>query len=189
MLVTDRTRCRGRDLVTVVRQAVRGGVRFVLLRERDLDANAFAFLAEALARTLPPQVVLSIHSRPEVAVALGAGLHLAEAGGAPPSSPWHGRSVHRADAAAQARGEGAAYLIAGTIFPSSGKPGAPTGIAGLRAMCAAAGPIPVFAIGGVDAGRVGQVRRAGAHGIAVVGAIQEAADPEAAARTLVEALD
>ncbi len=165
-------------------------MRFVLLRERDLDGAAFALLAERLARAVPGDVLLSLHSRPEVAARLGAGVHLAESGGPPPPAPWHGRSVHGAEAAARAREQGAAYLIGGTIFSSAGKPGAvPVGTAGLRAMCAAAGSTPVYAIGGVDVEHVPEVRRAGAHGIAVVGAIQEAADPAAAARALVEALD
>lgn len=164
-------------------------MRFVLLRERDLDAAAYALLAERLAGAVPAEVRLSLHSRPEVAVALGAGVHLAESGGPPPTAPWHGRSVHGAEAAAEAREQGAAYLIAGTIFSSAGKPGAvPVGTAGLAAMCAAAGSTPVYAIGGVDLARVPEVRRAGAHGIAVVGAIQEAADPAAAARALVQSL-
>ena len=55
-------------------------------------------------------------------------------------------------------------------------------------MCAAAGPVPVYAIGGLSAARAGEARGAGAHGVAVVGAILEADAPEAAARALVEAL-
>jgi thiamine-phosphate pyrophosphorylase len=56
-------------------------------------------------------------------------------------------------------------------------------------MCAAADPLPVYAIGGVNATRVAAMRRAGAYGVAVVGAILEADAPKAAARALVEALD
>jgi thiamine-phosphate pyrophosphorylase len=176
--------------VQVVQQAVAGGVRFVLLRERDLDEPAFARLAEELEDQLPAGVVLSLHGRPGIAASMGAGLHLAENVPAPPAhGPWHGRSVHGAEAAARARFQGAAYLLGGTIFPTPGKPGAaPAGTAGLLAMCAAAGPVPVYAIGGLHAARVRDVRAAGAHGIAVVGAILEAEDPERAARALVQAL-
>jgi thiamine-phosphate diphosphorylase len=177
--------------VTVVLEAVKGGVRFVLLRERDLEGRAYAALAETLVAALPPSVVLTVHGRPQVAAALGAGLHLSEA--APPctaAAPWHGRSVHGPDAAARARREGAAYVVAGTIFSTAGKRDAPlAGAAGLRAMCAAADPLPVYAIGGVNATRVAAMRRAGAYGVAVVGAILEADAPKAAARALVEALD
>ena len=162
----------------------------MLLREPDLEGPAFARLAERLAHALPPDAVLSLRGRPEVAAALHAGLHLPEgAPAAPPGTAWHGRSAHGAEAAARARREGAAYLVAGTIFASPGKPGqAPTGVVGLRAMCAASGPVPVYAIGGLTAARAREARAAGARGVAVVGAILEADAPEAAARELVQAL-
>ena len=48
---------------------------------------------------------------------------------------------------------------------------------------------PWFAIGGIDAGNVGEVVEAGATRIVVVRAILEADDPEAAARALRSALD
>jgi thiamine-phosphate pyrophosphorylase len=177
--------------VAVILDAVRGGVRFVLLRERDLDALAFRRLAERLAHALPRDTVLSVHTRVEVARALGAGLHLAEAEpSAPPGSLWHGRSVHGVAAVERARCEGAAYLVAGTLFSTVGKEGqSPSGPQALRSMCAAAGPLPVYAIGGIDAGRVAVARGAGAHGVAVVGAILEADAPEAAAGALLRALD
>ena len=190
MLVTDRARCRGRDLVSVVGMAVRGGVRFVLLRERDLDAAAFARLADRVAGTLAAGTVLSIHSRAQVARALGAGLHLAEGAPVPPGEvAWHGRSVHDPVAMGRALEEGAAYALAGTVHASAGKPGAAAvGVAGLRAMCAAAGALPVYAIGGFTPRRVGEALAAGAYGVAVVGAILEADDPEAAARALCQAV-
>lgn len=174
----------------MVEEAVRGGVRFVLLRERDLGETAFARLAERLAGALPREVILSIHGRPAVAAALHAGLHLPEGAPPPAAGPsWHGRSVHGSEAASRARRDGVAYIVAGTIFPSVGKPGIPpAGVEGLRAMCAAAHPVPVYAIGGLSAARAGEVRAAGAHGVAVVGAILEADAPEAAARALVKAL-
>ena len=43
---------------------------------------------------------------------------------------------------------------------------------------------PWFAIGGVDADRLPEVRAAGAERIVVVRAVTQAEDPEAAARTL-----
>jgi thiamine-phosphate pyrophosphorylase len=43
---------------------------------------------------------------------------------------------------------------------------------------------PVIAIGGVDAGRVREVRAAGAYGVAAISALWRAADPAAAALAL-----
>ena len=54
---------------------------------------------------------------------------------------------------------------------------------------AAHAALPWFAIGGIDASNVGAVVAAGATRIAVVRAITEAADPEAAARALRSALE
>jgi thiamine-phosphate pyrophosphorylase len=48
--------------------------------------------------------------------------------------------------------------------------------------------VPWFAIGGVDLDNAAEVAAAGAPGIAVVRAIRDAADPEAAARALRAAL-
>ena len=58
-------------------QAVRGGLRFVLVRERDLDDATFAHLAERVRAVLPEDAVLSVHGRPALARALSAGFHLA----------------------------------------------------------------------------------------------------------------
>jgi len=170
---------------------VRGGLRFVLLRERDLPDDAYARLARRLRDALPAEAILAVHGRPQVAASLRAGLHLAEAAPLPPAGmAWHGRSVHGVEAAREARRAGAVYVIAGTIFESAGKPGAaPVGLPGLRAMCAVAAPVPVYGIGGMDAARAGDVRAAGAHGVAVVGAILEADDPGAAVRALLQGLD
>ena len=54
---------------------------------------------------------------------------------------------------------------------------------------AAALTVPWVAIGGIDLGNVAEVVAAGAPGVAVVRAIRDAEDPEAAARELRVALD
>jgi thiamine-phosphate pyrophosphorylase len=54
----------------------------------------------------------------------------------------------------------------------------------LRAICAAVS-IPVFAIGGVTAQRAAQSHEAGAHGVAVMRAVWDTPDVEAATREFV----
>ena len=82
-----------------------------------------------------------------------------------------GRSVHSlAEVDAALAGGGYDYLLFGTVFHSAGKPpGHP--VAGLDALAAACGrsPIPVFAIGGIDAARLDDVANTGAAGFAGVG--------------------
>jgi len=48
-----------------------------------------------------------------------------------------------------------------------------------------AAPLPLVAIGGVDAERAGELRAAGCAGIAVISAVATAEDPVAATRALV----
>jgi thiamine biosynthesis protein ThiS len=98
-----------------------------------------------------------------------------------------GRSVHSPEEAAIS--VGLDYLLAGHVYPSASKPGKPPlGLDGLRAIVAVS-PCPVLAIGGITAACVPEVVRAGAHGVAVIGAIAEADDPRAAAQALRSALD
>jgi thiamine-phosphate pyrophosphorylase len=61
-------------------------------------------------------------------------------------------------------------------------------LAGLREVVTAAAPTPVLAIGGIDAERVPEILATGARGVAVIGAVARAKDPETAVRGLVTAL-
>jgi thiamine-phosphate diphosphorylase len=78
-----------------------------------------------------------------------------------------GRSVHSvSDAVAAADGGAIDYLMFGTVFESRSKPDrAAAGLHELSAV-ARATRIPVLAIGGMTAARIGDVMRAGAAGAA-----------------------
>jgi thiamine-phosphate pyrophosphorylase len=56
----------------------------------------------------------------------------------------------------------------------------------VRRAVALAGDVPVFALGGVDADNAGSFIDAGAHGVAVVGAVMRADDPRSVVRTILE---
>ena len=81
------------------------------------------------------------------------------------------------------------YLAVGPVHATPTKPGRPA--AGLDYVAYAARTVtkPWFAIGGLDAGNVGDVIEQGAQRIVVVRAITEAGDPQAAATTLRDALE
>ena len=109
------------------------------------------------------------------------------AGGAPPSvarrllgeSALIGSSAHSADEAVRAEAAGADFVVLGPIFetPSKRAFGPPIGLAELeraQRRC----KIPLFGIGGITIERVREVRRAGAHGVAVVGSVMGARDVE-----------
>jgi thiamine-phosphate pyrophosphorylase len=127
-----------------------------------------------LIPTAPVPVIVS--SRVDVAVATGAyGVHLpeldvpvAEARRLLPKG-LIGRSVHSLEAALEAEGQGADYLIFGPVFDSPSHPGhQPVGLDALREVTAAL-RIPVLAIGGIDAQRSVDCREAGAAGFAAIG--------------------
>jgi thiamine monophosphate synthase len=79
-----------------------------------------------------------------------------------------GRSVHSSNVSDV--DTNADYLLFGTVFSTASKPGrSPSGIGPLRAL-AACSVHPVLAIGGVTPENAGECRRAGAAGIAAIGA-------------------
>lgn len=116
-------------------------------------------------------------SVPGVVAVVGSGMHI----GATARDPQTARQLVR---------QGASYLGVGPVFGSTSKDGLPEpiGIDGLAAVCDAV-PIPVLAIAGITAARVPEVMRAGAHGIAVIGAISDADDPVLALRQLLDAIE
>lgn len=97
-----------------------------------------------------------------------------------------GGSVHSAEEAAAAQ-PGADFLLVGTVFASASHPGrAPAGTALLSELAPLG--VPMVAIGGMTPARVPGVLAAGAHGVAVLGAVWHAPDPARAVRELLELL-
>jgi thiamine-phosphate pyrophosphorylase len=82
------------------------------------------------------------------------------------------------------------YLGVGPVYGTQSKanPAPVLGLEQLRAIVNEC-PVPVIAIGSITAGRVSEVLDTGAYGVAVISAITCAADPEAAAREFVEAIE
>lgn len=196
-LVTDRRLVPAGDLIPAVSAAVAGGVGMVLLREKELPAGELLALAERLLAAIAGRALLVVNDRLDVALAAGAhGVHLGEAGLpvaaarrlALPTGFLVGRSVHSAEGAAAACAAGADYLLAGNVFETASHPGRPAaGLEFLRAVCAAAGRTPVFAIGGVTSENAGACIAAGAAGVAAISALLAAPDPQRAAEELLAA--
>ena len=190
MLVTDRRAVGRRDLAQVVEAAVAGGVDAVQVREKDLPDDELAALVERVREAVRGRAAVLVSGRPRVAKLLGLGLHLPGDAPAPAERDWPlwGRSVHSPDEARRRADEAPGYLLVGPVYPTDSKPGHPGG--GLRlveATALAARPLPVLAIGGIDAANARAVIAAGAAGVAVRGAILGAADPERAARSILVA--
>ena len=92
-------------------------------------------------------------------------------------------------AAVEALAAGATYAGVGPAFATTTKDGLPDpiGAAGVGAVASAI-DAPVIAIGGVTVARVPSLLRAGAYGVAAVGAISGAADPARAAQEFLTVL-
>jgi len=195
-LITDRQRCGESPLEDVVDQAIKGGVNLIQLREKDLPTGDLLALAIRLREVTRGHALLVINDRLDVAMAAGAdGVHLPENGLPVAIARWllgqHtliGRSVHSEEAAAEAEQAGADYVQLGTIYATESKPGAKPAGPDLVRQVSGAVATPVLAVGGVRAENAAEVIEAGAAGASVISAVQGAADPQAAARQLVEAM-
>jgi thiamine-phosphate pyrophosphorylase len=196
VLVTDSVRLRGRTpasaLEDVVREAVLGGVNVVQLREKHLPAEELVALGRRVRDAIAGRALFFVNGNLDAARMLSAGgVHLPAAG--PSVAEARSRlgdgvlvsvAVHSLQDAVAAERAGADLLQLGTAFATASKPGVtPLGPDGIRRVCART-RIPVIAIGGIDAGNAARVMRAGAHGVAVVGAIMDAASPHTAAEAL-----
>lgn len=198
LLVTDRTHTGGRPLPALIRQSVDAGLPAVQLRERDLSTNELLALArEIRSSTRPRTVPLIINDRVDLMLALNLdGVHL-RANSLPVSAVRRlvgadrliGLSTHSIGEVEHAHRDGADYVLFGPIFdtPSKRPFGPPLGLAMLEEVCRQS-TIPVFAVGGVTSASVPDIRRAGAHGVAVIGAILARDDVAAATREMLAAL-
>lgn len=195
IVITDRRRAHV-DVVDQVARlvaAVPPGIALVMLREKDLEGRALVEMARmmvAVARRAGARLV--VNDRVDVALAAGAdGVHLPEAGFAVeearallPSGALVGASVHD-EAGARARAaSGCDYVLAGPVWDTPGKTA--VGVDALARLVAAAAPLPVFAVGGIDVARADEALVAGAHGVAVIRALMETAEPERAGAAFAE---
>jgi thiamine-phosphate pyrophosphorylase len=174
--------------------ALRGGVDIVQLRDKTLDDAGLVAAARAFRAAADAAGALFIlNDRPDLVAACRAdGVHVgqedgsvADARAAVGDDRIVGRSTHAPEQGAAADADpDVDYVVVGPVHATPTKPGRPA--AGLEYVEWAAAHVttPWFAIGGLDAGNVGQVTAAGASRIVVVRAIADAADPEAAARAL-----
>lgn len=194
-LITDRHRTYGKPLTTVVEEALKGGIKAVQLREKDLSAKELFELAQGI-RGLTRQygARLFINDRVDIALAVGAdGVHLGQKSfsandvkqflnnishimpHAYASRLLVGVSTHSLDEAKKAEDDGADFITFGPIFytPSKADYGEPLGVEVIKNMRKKIN-IPVFAIGGINKNNIKDVMAAGADGVAVISAVMEA---------------
>jgi thiamine-phosphate pyrophosphorylase len=194
LVITDR-RQAALPLVDVVAAALTAGCRWISLREKDLpESEQLAWAEKLLPLAHRFGARLTLHGDIAAATNLD-GVHLPEGGDARAAREHLGTekliglSVHAPRQAAAADRAALDYLVAGPVYESASKPGygpalGPKGLADF----ARATPLPVIAIGGIDAANIAEVMQAGATGVAVMGGVMRASDPARAVRELIAAL-
>lgn len=183
----------------LLRATLRGGAPCVQVRMKAMTDDVRVVVAESAVRLGRSHgALVLVNDRADICVAAnGDGVH----GGADDLPVRYLRRVvgdgrlvgatARDVATARAHeAAGADYLGVGPVYETSSKGGLPAPL-GLRVIeeVAAAVSIPVIAIAGITAERVPEVIAAGAHGVAVIGAIAGAADPVAETARFVDLLD
>jgi thiamine-phosphate pyrophosphorylase len=196
--ITDRSQFPGdessrrRRLLENIAQAVRCGVDYVQLREKDLSARELEMLTRKVMAIIHElrtgnkelKTGLLINSRADIALACGAdGVHLrsddispvelrkiwAQCGAGAPARATVGVSCHTPAEVARAVAQGANFAVFGPVFEKQSAQ--PTGLDGLRQACQE--KIPVVALGGITVENAESCLQAGAAGIAGIRLFQE----------------
>ena len=186
-LITDRKVLSSQfSLLSSVEVALKGGVKAVQLREKDLGTRELIDMAYRMRElTDKYNAKLFINDRVDIALSVEAdGVHLGQK-----SIPTYavrkivkdkfmiGVSAHSIEEAKQAEEGGADFITLGPVYktPSKLKYGQPLGVDIIRKAKAEIS-IPVFAIGGIKQYRIKEVMDAGADGIALISGILGAKD-------------
>jgi thiamine-phosphate pyrophosphorylase len=198
-LITDRRLFESNQAMAEgIEQALKGGVKAVQLREKDLDIRTLLDLAFRLRElTRKHNARLFINDRVDVAIAVEAdGVHLGGTG-IPVEAARKvggeqlliGRSTHGIDEAIEAEKAGADFITFGPVFetPSKRQYGDPLGLAMLK-KAAGSVSLPVFAIGGIKKEAIRDIRAAGAYGIALISGILASGDIQSSTENYVRTI-
>jgi thiamine-phosphate pyrophosphorylase len=177
--ITDRKQTM-QPLLNLVEGWSKGGVHFIQLREKDLDAPTLQSLAQEVSTRIDrrhSKLLLNVPAPEWAAFAHTAnadGVHLAG-----PPRPDAAATVrqffpeaiislpcHSLNDVAMAVVQRVDMILFSPIFEKLSHP--TQGLEGLRQACAAAQGIPVFALGGVTAANAAECIAAGATGIAAI---------------------
>lgn len=197
-LVTDRNQPAAGTFEKVVKEALKGGVTLVQLREKEGDTGLLYERAVKLKKITDAfHVPLIIDDRIDIMLASGAdGVHVGQSD--MPAAMARkligpdkilGVSAGTLEEAVQAEKDGADYLGVGAMFPTATKEDADiTSSSELRRIMDTV-HIPVVTIGGMNKSTIPLFKGYGLSGFAVVSAVMAADEPEKAAAELKEMID
>lgn len=185
------------DALARIEAAMRGGADIVQLRAKSVPDGPMVRLAlRARAAARRYRVLLAVNDRADLALAVGADILHVGQDDLPVTvlrrflgrRVWLGKSTHSSEEMMRTAREDVDYISVGPVFRTPTKPDySPVGLA-LVAEASRRVRKPFVAIGGIDAATVDEVLAAGARRVAVVRAIFQAGDVEAAARAFAERL-
>ncbi|MEJ5357179.1 MAG: thiamine phosphate synthase [Desulfobacterales bacterium] len=187
------------DTPALCRLLLDAGARVIQLRHKTAPDDEFRDLAREMLKQVRAceGALLIVNDRVEIALSIGAdGVHVGQEDldarevvrRAPPGM-LVGVSARTPEEARRAEAAGAAYIGAGSVFPTGTKRDAKViGLEGLRRVVEAVS-LPVVAIGGITEASVREVFAAGARFCAVISAVNQAPDPAAALRRLLAACE
>lgn len=191
--ITDSTGYDENEFLRRVEAALRGGVSFLQLREKNKSTREYISLAEKVHElTRKYNVPLIIDDRVDVALAVDAeGVHLgaedmtvAMARGILGEDKIIGATAKTVPWALDVAAQGADYLGVGAIYPTTTKVKTVlTSTDTLREICETVS-IPVNAIGGLNKDNIDVLFGIPISGICAVSAIMKASDPQRAAAEL-----
>ena len=194
-LVTHVTTTPFNEYKKFLLQAISGGVTAIQLRDKTASRNALYRMAAELKELLSPlNIPLIINDHVDIAKAVNAeGVHLGQTDGSSQAAhdelgpdAFIGLSIETLDELDKANlMPWINYIGASAVFQSHTKTNCKTiwGLDGLRALVLKS-IHPVVAIGGINEHNIQKTMACGVCGVAVIGAIHDAANPEYAARNL-----
>jgi len=179
-LVTDEKACLGKDFYACIEEAIKGGVRIVQLREKNISTKDFyekALKVKEICKNYG--VLFIINDRLDIAQAVGAdGVHLGqsdmpieEARKILKDKFLIGATARNIEEAKKVELSGADYIGSGAIFGTSTKDNAKKLEMEELKKIVASVKIPVFAIGGININNVGSLKNIGLQGICAVSGI------------------
>ena len=179
-LVTDEKACLGKDFYACIEEAIKGGVKIVQLREKNISTKDFyekALKVKEICKNYG--VLFIINDRLDIAQAVGAdGVHLGQS-----DMPIEkareilkdkfliGATARNIEEAKKVELLGADYIGSGAIFGTSTKDNAKKLEMEELKKIVTSVKIPVFAIGGININNVWMLKNIGLQGICSVSGI------------------
>jgi thiamine-phosphate pyrophosphorylase len=195
LVISDRRQAR-RPLEELAEAIFAGGCRWLSLREKDLPAaERRALLGALVVLARRWEATVTVHEDIDAAATVGAGgVHLPSAGNLKAARArlpdgLIGGSAHSAAEASALLGSGADYVTVSPVFITASKPGYGPAI-GLDGLAQIVGQVsgPVIALGGITAANAPLCLAAGARGVAVMGEVMRATDPQAVVDSILAAI-